>query len=312
MTAVPNFSLSNTSLSKISTFPVHKFKLEDENIGSTEDTIKLRVYGTNGLTNGFVLKHRYDDSDYILYKEILEPFALNSPRIYGYIWISDKRYFIMEEIPHVGHDENNEASYFRMIDWLIRKDQISMQNLDQFKLVTYIRDAKGYDLKDWLPEIEFACKNSSHPMFTIDFWNLLSENKNKFENFILELDKTSKTLVHGDININNILFLENHSSNKYYIIDWTNPHIGSYLYDLLTIIMNSPKNIQSNLLVLYSAKRNIAISENLLLKTKLIKLLSKISWVALLKNKKSNFLTDDDALTKEIHEEIPSLLKNTT
>lgn len=222
------------------------------------DIYKIHVEDSNKRMSSFILKDS-DPPDFEFYKDILEPYNLDSPKMYGHIEVDNRTLLVMDYIPHETSDRESEQKYKRAIDWLIKKDSILSKGLNRIGYLPCIRsDIWGPD--QWLDLVHRGVEAKVHPLLTKRF---LEKLKNKFLKIINKLKEGKQTICHNDFHIYNILFGEKKRAAEISVIDWTLPNIGSVCVDLARLIYYAPNPIKSDLLERYRSQIHFkGIEEN--------------------------------------------------
>ena len=122
----------------------------------------------------------------------------------------------------------------------------AIRNLDCFGAMQY------YGVDYWLPEFEKWTMDSPSNGQAKQVWTSVSANRNRISDIIEELNEAGvRTVVHGDLQLSNVLFAEDGSDGELFVIDWTEPHIGSVTKDLASLYDNAPASIKSELVETY-------------------------------------------------------------
>ena len=105
-------------------------------------------------------------------------------------------------------------------------------------------------------------------------------NQNRINEYIDELNQAGvQTVVHGDLHMSNILFGADEANNELFVIDWTQPHIGSVTKDLASLYDNAPINVKSELVKMYRQQVDFPHFDELFAKAKVLRDLGYLSWM---------------------------------
>jgi thiamine kinase-like enzyme len=228
--------------------------------------------------------------DFELYKYILEPYKLDSPKIYGELEIGHNAFIIMEYIPHEPTDWRSEEKYKRAIDWLIKKDSILSENLNKIASFPYIQPFNK-TLVTWLEKIQKGVETKTHPSLTYQFF---TDIKNEFHEVISLLKEGKQTICHNDFQMQNVLFGTGERAGEIYVVDWTLPSIGSVCVDLATLVHYAPDDIKPDLLERYRSRMDFNGFEEVFKGAQVYANLFDFSWMvtALIDGKKETINTD--------------------
>ena len=227
-----------------------------------------------------ILKRRSDDRDYRLYKHYLEPFRLNSPRIYGHVEIDGQGFVVMDYIRHVPPNWGDRGCYLEAVRWLINKDLITSRNLSSIRSLDCLGEMKYFGVDYWLPIFERWYKDSKHDNQSEQIWSIVDGNRRRIAEYIDDLNESGpQTVVHGDFGMGNILFGDEEYKNMLYVIDWTEPHIGSVTNDLAHLYDNAPINVKGELITTYREHIDFHRFEDIFGKARVLRDLGYLAWM---------------------------------
>jgi thiamine kinase-like enzyme len=167
------------------------------------------------------------------------------------------------------------------VEWLIKKDLVTSQRLDSIKNLECIGDMKYYGVQYWLSHFERWSQESLFKAQARHIWRLVHANQSRIDTYIGELHSLEiQTVVHGDLHLSNVLFGEKETENEVFVIDWTQPHIGSVTKDLASLYDNAPNNTKEALLNRYRKQINFPSFDEMFAKAKLLRDIGYLAWMA--------------------------------
>jgi thiamine kinase-like enzyme len=233
------------------------------------------------IKHRFVLKEQENRAAFCLYTHYLKPFDLNSPKQYGYIDVDDQLFLVMDYVQHLIPNWSDSNSYLKALDWLIKKDVVTSQHVDSLRKLECFGEITYDGVQDWLSQFERWSQDSLANSQAWHIWRIVHANQSRIETYREELHSVGlQTVVHGDIHLSNVLFGANEFENEVFVIDWTQPHIGSVTTDLAHLYDNAPSNIKQALLSLYRKRINFPSFDEMFVKAKLIRDIGYLSWMA--------------------------------
>jgi len=138
-----------------------------------------------------------------------------------------------------------------------------------------------YGLDYWLPEFEKWHKDSPSNRQAEVVWQCVNQNRGKLEEIIRELDQAgAQTVVHGDLQLDNILFRAGENQDELYVIDWTQPHISSVTKDLASLYDNAPPSIKMELIQMYKKYINFDHFDDIFRMAKVLRDIGYLCWMA--------------------------------
>ncbi len=257
---------------------VLKIKVSFQDKGYSGNVNRIDVITSDNQKLMFILK-KDDEYDLIgLYKNVLVPYSLNHPKVFGKISIDSKPFILLQYIPYL-KSPWNESHYFKAIEWLIKKDNILKNNITLLKGLRFIREKAKNQVNDYIDLINRGAKEKVHPIITTKFASSVNKKTKKYhEQFKLQ-NNGLLTLSHNDLCENNILFGKGSYKDRLYIIDWTYPSIGSICTDLVELVKNTSKSLRAKLIKLYRSRIDFDEFEITYKATKDLNDLSYLSWV---------------------------------
>jgi hypothetical protein len=243
--------------------------------------LKIFVFENDQSKYPLILKRQDNDVNYRLYKQVLEPFHLNSPRQYGYLWLDGQRFLVLEYIHHLPIDWEDPRGYLRAVNWLVKKDLILMQNLESVRKLDCLGEMPYYGVDYWLENFEKWRQDSPGDSHAQAVWGCFSANQNKIREYISELNEQgAQTVVHGDLSLDNILFVGTESLDELYVIDWTQPHLSSVAKDLNDLVQSAPDKLKGDLVRTYRQQIDFQNFDQLLADAKILGDIGFLSWMA--------------------------------
>jgi aminoglycoside phosphotransferase (APT) family kinase protein len=242
--------------------------------------LKVSVFDEGQTEHPLILKRQENDTAYRLYKQYLEPYHLNSPKEYGYIELDGQRFLVMDYIKHIPANWDDRNNYLIAVKWLIKKDLITCQHLDTIQNLDCFGKMDYYGVDYWLPEFERWYKDSPSNPQAEEVWRSVCANQNRIKEAIIELNEVGvQTVVHGDMQMSNILFGEDETNNELFVIDWTQPHISSVTKDLASLYDNAPDDVKSELIETYRKQIDFQHFEKVFEKAKMLRDIGYLCWM---------------------------------
>lgn len=227
-----------------------------------------------------VIKAEEDQSALCLYTHYLKPFDLNSPRYYGYITVDGQPFLVMQHVHHTPPNWHDAQGYLRAVDWLIKKDRVTAPHVDALRPLACFGERQYQGVPYWLAQFERWAHADSAPQ-PRQLWHLVAANQPRIDTALHELTCTAPlTVVHGDLHLSNLLFGAQEQEHKIFVIDWTQPHIGSGLNDLAHLYDNAPTAIKTELLIRYRQQIAVPGFDDLFVHAKLIRDIGYLAWMA--------------------------------
>jgi aminoglycoside phosphotransferase (APT) family kinase protein len=252
---IPKATIDNQiakPLSHLFGLEISRVQSEYQERGSPGTVCKVSVFDKYQNESSFILKKESDDRNYRLYKQYLGPYNLNSPKVYGYIELDDQRFLVMDYINHLRPNWGDGNCYLEAVRWLIKKDLVTSQNLDPIRDFECLGKMEFYGIHYWLPELEQWHKESMYNAQAKEVWSMVSANRSRINEYIDDLKQSgTQTVVHGDLQMDNILFGKDKYKNEIFVIDWTEPHISSVTKDLASLYDNAPDSVKGDLIKIY-------------------------------------------------------------
>ena len=261
-------------------FEITQVQSEDQVEVSAGSLCKVTVFDQAQNERSFMLKRKHDNTDYRLYQQYLEPYQLNGPKEYGYLELNGQRFLVMDYIKHLPINWDDGNGYLKAVQWLIKKDLITGQNLVSLRNLDCLGKMEFYGIQEWLPEFEQWHKDSTGNQQAKAVWRTVHVNQNRINEYIDELNQAGvQTIVHGDLHMSNILFGEDEANHGLFVIDWTQPHIGSVTKDLASLYDNAPLNLKSELVKIYRQQVDFPHFDELFAKSKVLRDVGYLAWM---------------------------------
>jgi thiamine kinase-like enzyme len=271
-----------TQLSRLLGREITHAHIAIEERGSSGSVFKVVVIENSHTEHIFILKGSDDDRDFRLYEQYLKPYNLNSPKQYGYIQANNQRFLVMDYIKHAPPDWNDSRRYMEAVTWLIKKDLITSQNVGPVRDLDCLGKPKYYGTDYWLPIFEeWQGSSTGTGSQAANVWNVVSRNKTRINEYIEELSESgTQTVVHGDMQMDNILFGDDAYQGMLFVIDWTEPHIGSVTEDLAGLYDNAPTSLRSEMIRTYREQVNFPHFDEIFAKARVLRDVGYLSWMA--------------------------------
>jgi aminoglycoside phosphotransferase (APT) family kinase protein len=270
-----------TPLSRLLGLEITHAHIAIEERGSSGSVFKVVAFDNSQIEHPLVLKKSDDDRDFRLYEQYLKPYSLNSPKHYGYIETNNQPFLVMDYIKHAPPDWNDGHRYLEAVTWLIKKDLITSQNLSTVRDLDCLGKPKYHGTDYWLPIFE---EWRGSPIDTNiqanNVWNVVNKNKNRINEYIDELSESgTQTVVHGDMQMDNILFGDDIYQGMLFVIDWTEPHIGSVTTDLASLYDNAPASIRVEMIRKYREHVDFHHFDEIFAKARVLRDIGYLSWM---------------------------------
>lgn len=274
--------------------PINSLSLEFQGQGSTGGVFRVGIEG-----QFYILKLVTDNSFYRFYKDVLESYQLNHPKVYGEVVLPTATFLLMDWIDNVTNEWKSE-DFVKSIRWLANKDLKIKDKLTTLSNNPYISQ-KGNSLSDVIEESKLNIGKAIDKLPVIFNKSDVSKVFEFFDTNLHKLSSSFLTLVHNDFVPYNILITE---QGEIYVIDWTGPFIGSAALDLVQIIKSAPEELENELLELYEHLTQLSISEEYKV-AKFLAYLGHVNW-----RLKRHFRGDDkwDEIKDEVVENWKRLL----
>jgi aminoglycoside phosphotransferase (APT) family kinase protein len=229
----------------------------------------------------FVLKKQDDRTAFRFYTHYLKPFDLNSPKEYGYISIDGQDFLVMDYVSHTQPDWSDSNGYLRAAQWLIKKDLVTAQHLSSIRSLDCFGEMEYYGVQYWLSELKKWAENSPSNSQARHVLRTVHMNQARIDTYIKQLNSAGvQTVVHGDLHLSNILFGDEGFEDELFVIDWTEPHIGSVTKDLASLYDNAPRAIKEELIKVYREQIDFPAFDEMFAKAKLLRDIGYLSWMA--------------------------------
>jgi thiamine kinase-like enzyme len=245
-----------SSLSELLNIDIQKVITEFPAVGHSGSTYKITTFDRSEQKREFILKCVSDDSYYNFYEEVLSQYEFDSPRIFGIISVGEILFLVMEFVPHESAEWNNKLKYKQAVEWLIKKDTITNNNLNELVSCSSVQSSVRDNVDQWLATIRRGFELKVHPLMTGHDLNILFRKRNYFHKVNSLLSQKQQTINHNDFQMFNILFGNGQKKGKLYVIDWSGPNIGSVCIDLAKLIRVAPNEFSTYLLTAYRSQIN--------------------------------------------------------
>lgn len=277
--------------------------------GVSSTTLHLvSAFDSTQTRHRLILKQQQDHSAFRFYMHYLQPFKLNSPREYGYIDSDGQAFLVMDYIPHATPNWSDSNGYIKAVQWLTRKDLVTVHHLDSLRNLDCFGRMEYYGVPYWLAELEQLSKVSAPNSQIRQIVRTIRANQTRIDTYIEELNSAgAQTVVHGDLHLSNVLFGEGDHASELFVIDWTEPHIGSVTKDLASLYDNAPRAIKAELIKLYRSEIDFPGFDELFAKARLLRDIGYLSWMAGMISAKAQQEIDQNELERVMQSIILSL-----
>jgi thiamine kinase-like enzyme len=267
-------------LSELLGLDISYIQFENQVEDSSEIVRMVSIFDSVPTKHRFVLKGQEDQLALCLYTHYLKTFDLNSPKHYGYIDFNGQPLLVMDYVHHKTPNWSDSDDYVKAVEWLIKKDLVTSQHLDSIKDLECFQKMKYYGVQYWLTELERWAQNPLSNAQDRHVWRTVQANQSRIDTYIGELSSLGvQTVVHGDLHLSNVLFGDNENGNQIFVIDWTEPHVGSVTKDLASLYDNAPSSIKETLIHMYRKQIDFPAFDEMFGKAKLLRDIGYLSWM---------------------------------
>ena len=227
-----------------------------------------------------VIKAQEDQSALALYTHYLKPFDLNSPHYYGYITVDNQAFLVMEYVHHTPPNWHDPQGYLHAVDWLIKKDRVTAPHVQALRQRDCFGERKYTGVPYWLAQFERWAAATSSPQ-PRQLWRIVAAHQPRIDTALQALTTAELlTVVHGDLHLSHLLFGAQQQEDEIFVIDWTQPHIGSVTIDLAHLYDNAPTAIKNELLTRYRQQIAVPQFDEIFVHAKLIRDIGYLAWMA--------------------------------
>jgi hypothetical protein len=313
MTDMAHVDFSNidnltNQLSQLLGLEISRIQFEDHVEGVPATVHIVSLFDRFQTKHRLVIKNQEDRTALCLYAHYLRLFGLNSPHYYGYIDVDGRLFLVMEYVHHSPPNWSDPHGYFQAVDWLIKKDRITSPHVTSLRHLDCFGEMRYYGVPYWLSQFERWDRAASSPAYAQHLWRIVHANQSRIDTYIQELISSEiQTVVHGDIHLSNVLFGAQERENEVFVIDWTQPHIGSVTKDLASLYDNAPNAIKDALLARYQQQIHVPRFDELFAKAKLLRDIGYISWMAEMICDYGPEAMDHDEIDRVMHSVVSTL-----
>lgn len=212
--------------------------------GYAQQVHHVQLWTTTDGPIDLVVKELDDPSSIAFYEDVLVPFQLDAPPLYGTMQVDSVEFLVEEFIPHTPTNLQDQRHYECAVDWLLKKDAIASRNLPRLKTLDSIHPFfLGVDC--WAELLDRGAEVELHPALTSELIPRICDQMAHWEDC---LASTKQTLRHNDFQLQNILLCGHQPDEMLYVIDWTCPNIGSVYIDFAMLLHTAPSEFKSCLI----------------------------------------------------------------
>jgi len=255
--------------------------------------------GTNARRQ-VVLKRVEDGREYEFYRTILEPFALDSPRMYGHVVSEDGLLLAMEYVPHAPVRFSDYDRFLQAARWLAKKDRVVHENFQSIVgcgCLTFDRERPPFirTIDDCIDILERGAERDISPLLSRAFVHHVAKRKALLDGYARKVFRTGRlTVCHRDFHIRNVLFpvVE---TGRTYVVDWSSPEIDSVCIDLARLVLTAPPDLRSRLIQVYRLQGDFDEFESVYDTAELLVSLAQFAWgfSAILQGRRGPFSTSE-------------------
>lgn len=274
-----------TQLSDLLDIKIKDIKTQFQDTGHTGNVHKIEILDHLNNSLKVIIKKVENSSYYLFYKEILEPFNLDSPKIYGDIKTEDGLFLVIEYIPYKPISWVDEDRFKRAVDWLVIRDTTIHDNFSKIRELACIKTPSSrapftYRIDDCVNIIKGGVDVGLSPLLSDRFLQALVDNKEFLYRLATSVSKKGRlTVSHYDFQMNNILFGSEDKEGKIYVLDWSGPRIDSVCIDLVGLVRSAPEPIRPTLREIYRSQIDFDDFETIYHEAEILVNLSDFAWM---------------------------------
>ncbi len=253
--------------------------------GHTGNVFKVGLLAQAGTPHTVIIKKVENSSDYLFYKEVLEPFNLDSPKMYGTVGTEDGLFLVMEYISHKPISWADEERFTQAVNWLIKKDSIIHDNFSRVRESSYMKSLSAsphfrYRIDQCLDIFSKGVDLNVHPVISSNTLQALRDEKECLYEVATRVSEEGRaTVSHYDFQMHNILFGSEDREGRIYVIDWAEPKIDSVCMDLIGLLHCAPEAIRQKLMEMYRSQVDFENFQAIYKQSEFLVDLSEVAWM---------------------------------
>ncbi|KKT15136.1 MAG: hypothetical protein UV94_C0003G0067 [Parcubacteria group bacterium GW2011_GWC1_43_30] len=245
-----------------------------EPTGYTGNVYFVDTVSKSGSIYKLVVKRMIDTKEWNLYTDFLKPYNLNSPVHIGKIKLDRHEFLVMERIDSKLKLLDHKVWLKNALNWLIRKDTVCSKDIKKVSKIDPIKQNINTG-EGWWPIIEKCVSSKLHPLIDKSLYKKLLGQKEVLAEYNEALQSGIQTVVHNDFQKRNTLI---DKRGVLFVIDWSNPNIGSICIDLARLIEANHENAR-DIRKQYARSINVDHFETLLSMAKFRNTFSIFVWM---------------------------------
>jgi len=274
-------------LSELLNIKIKTIKTQFQATGHTGNVHKIEFLDYLNNPHEVIIKKVENSSPYLFYKDLLEPFNLDSPQMYGHIKTEDGLFLVMEYIPHKPISWTDENRFKQAVNWLVKKDTVIQDNFNKVRELACVDSSSTpvpltYRIDDCINIVKKGVDLELSSLLSRHFLQGLMHKQEFLHERATSLSRKGRlTVSHYDFQMNNILFASGEKEGKICVIDWcpSKIAIGSVCMDLVGFIHGAPKAMRQSLIQRYRAQIDFENFETTYDEAELLIDLSELAWM---------------------------------
>lgn len=247
-TSAPDLSRVGPAVAELLSADLRDFEIEFESRGYSGAVHRLTARDGRGESWTLLLKGGPVETNYRFFRDVLAPYRLNSPQMYGVIDGGDASYLVMEYIPHEPPDWRDPSRYQRALEWLVYKDATLAPDLARIARLDYLQPFDLGSFRARTAVLRSAAEEQLDARISAPWVDAIEGNRHRFDEAAANVRSGPQTVVHNDFQMLNILFGSGAKAGQLYVVDWTTPAIGSVCIDLATLVHVAPAELRQGLI----------------------------------------------------------------
>lgn len=251
--------------------------------GQSGNVQRVRFSDQASTSRTIVLKKVDSARDFQFYRAILEPYELDSPRMFGQVPTRDGYLLAIEYIPSVETGSWDHDRFVQAAAWLARKDRIVRERFSEILgtgLVAFRPDRPPFmrTIADCLAVLQRGAERTLSPLLSSAWTRQILDRQEQLHDFAMQVFRRGPlTLCHRDFHLRNILFPAN-DAGRLYVIDWSHPEIDSVCLDLARLVHTAPAGIRRSLIDTYRSGNDFDCFDEVYRQAEALMALAHFAW----------------------------------
>ena len=251
--------------------------------GQTGNVHRVQFRDGSGTPRRVVLKKVDSGFEYDFYRRVLEPLALDAPKMHGHVETSTGRFVVMDYVPHEPARWTDYDKHRTATRWLAKKDRIVKDNFQSIldaRLMTFARDQPPlvHTIEDCIEILRKGVERNVSPLLSPLLLHAIVRRRQLLHELAAAVFANSRlTVCHRDFHLKNVLFPVDNPTSVY-VIDWSNPEIDSVCVDLARLVLLAPPPVRRELIDIYRSSIDFEGFEESYRQAELIMTLVQFAW----------------------------------